>query len=358
MNLYSCLRPALFTLPPERAHRLAIRALQSGCGPAYTAQHASLATRVAGLDFINPVGVAAGLDKNAECMHGILRAGAGFIEVGTMTPKPQPGNPTPRVFRLVAEKAMINRLGFNNDGVEAAVSRLAQFRQRHGVDLGIVGGNIGKNKDSADANTDYVTAMRAIYPHVDYITANISSPNTPGLRALQTADALRDLIDALQQCRRELMASGLPHRPIFVKIAPDGDAALYEAIAHTALATSLDGLIISNTTLAREAVASSMHAHEAGGLSGVPLFQASTALLATMHRLTQGKIPLIGVGGVSSAADAYAKIRAGASLIQLYTALVYEGFGLIKTINEGVAAHLARDGFARVADAVGCDADR
>lgn len=351
MSLYTTLRPALFLLPPEKAHRAAICALQRGLAPRYTARHASLVTRVAGLSFSNPVGLAPGFDKNAECFEGALATGCGFVEIGTVTPKPQAGNPAPRVFRLTRHEAVINRLGFNNDGMDAAAARLVKRSNQ-----GIIGGNIGKNKESVDAVADYTAAMRTLYPHVDYITANISSPNTPGLRALQAADELKALIEALQTLRAELVAAGLPRRPIFVKIAPDCDDAMLEAIAQTALSTKLDALIVSNTTLSREAVAGATHANEAGGLSGKPLFAPSTEVLRKIYNLTGGQIPLIGVGGIASAEDAYAKIRAGASLVQLYTALVYQGFGLIGRINEGLAELLARDGFATVGDAVGRDA--
>lgn len=351
MTFYAALRPALFLLPPEKAHRAAIFSLQRGWVPRSHTAHPSLATTVAGLSFANPLGLAPGFDKNAECFEGALIAGFGFVEIGTVTPRPQAGNPAPRLFRLVEQEAVINRLGFNNEGVEAAAQRLSRRSGR-----GIIGGNIGKNKESGDALADYVNAMRALYPQVDYITANISSPNTPGLRALQAEDELTALVTALQSLRAELVAAGAPHRPVFVKIAPDCDDAQLEAIAKTALATKLDGLIISNTTLARGAVAGSPHAQEAGGLSGKPLFAPSTEVLRKMYRLTHGAVPLIGVGGIASAADAYAKIRAGASLVQLYTALIYQGVGLARRINDGLAELLARDGFAQVADAVGRDA--
>jgi dihydroorotate dehydrogenase len=392
MSFYSTFRPALFLLPPEKAHRAAICALQRGLVPAYAPTHDSLKTTLAGLHFANPIGLAPGFDKNAECFEGALRAGCGFVEIGTVTPRPQAGNPQPRVFRLVEHQAIINRLGFNNEGMDAVAKRLARYRDRECVAFHgepersergdskrseerrsqpvagakrplsasaphkIVGGNIGKNKDSESAIADYTAAMRALYPHVDYITANISSPNTPGLRALQAADELKALIEALQSLRTELVAAGASHRPLFVKIAPDGEDSLFEAIAEAARATKLDGLIVSNTTLSREAVAGSAHAKEAGGLSGKPLFAPSTARLKQVYRLTGGSMPLIGVGGVASAADAYAKIRAGASLVQLYSALIYQGFGLVPRINDGLAELLARDGFAKVADAVGVDA--
>jgi len=349
MSLYTALRPALFLLPPERAHRAAIQALQSGlvCASGFT--HPSLATTVAGLSFRNPVGLSAGFDKNAECYAGALRAGFAHVEIGTVTPRAQPGNPQPRVFRIPEARAVINRLGFNNEGVEAAAARLATRR----AGQGIIGGNIGKNKESADAVADYTVAMRVLYPQVDYITANISSPNTPGLRALQAGSELRALVVALHAVRTELVKNGEQAKPVFVKIAPDCDGAMLEAIAEVALSESLDGLIVSNTTLARDVVAELPNAGETGGLSGAPLFEPSTEVLRRMYGLTGGKIPLIGVGGVSSAEDAYAKIRAGASLVQLYTALVYEGFGLAERINRGLVKLLARDGFAHVADAVG-----
>ena len=349
MSCYSLFRPALFLLPPERAHRAAIQALRLGAAPIAPFADVRLATKVAGLQVANPVGLAAGFDKNAECVNGALRTGFGFVEIGTVTPKPQPGNPQPRLFRLTAQEAVINRLGFNNEGVEAAARRLSAPRPR-----GIVGGNIGKNKESTDAVADYVSAMQVIYPQVDYITANISSPNTPGLRAMQAGDELRALVKALHATRIALAAGAAP-KPIFVKIAPDGDVAMFEAIADVALGESLDGLIVSNTTVSRETVAGAAYAEEVGGLSGKPLFARSTETLRAMYRLTKGKIPLIGVGGIASAEDAYTKIRAGASLVQLYTALVYQGFTLPGEINRGLAALLARDGFASVAEAVGAD---
>jgi dihydroorotate dehydrogenase len=351
MSFFSLIRPALFLLPPERAHRAAICALQTGVAPKSRFTHPSLATHVAGMAFANPVGLSAGFDKNAECYTGALAAGFGHVEIGTVTPKAQAGNPAPRVFRVVEHQAVINRLGFNNAGVGAAVANL-QGRKH----AGIVGGNIGKNKDSTDAIADYTYAMRALYPYVDYITANISSPNTPGLRAMQAGDELRALVQALHAVRQELVLASSPYKAIFVKIAPDCDNTMLEAIAQVALGEKLDGLIVSNTTISRDTIAGHALADEAGGLSGVPLFQKSTEVLRNVYKLTQGTILLIGVGGIASAADAYAKIRAGASLVQLYTALIYQGVGLVDEINEGLAGLLARDGFARIADAVGVDA--
>jgi dihydroorotate dehydrogenase len=350
MSLYSLLRPAVFMLSPERAHRAAVAALARGFAPASYHSYPNLRTTVAGLTFDNPIGLAAGFDKNAECVAGALRVGFGFVEVGTVTPLAQPGNPAPRVFRLKDQEAVINRLGFNNEGVQAAVSRLAKRPLR-----GIVGGNIGKNKDSADAIADYVRGLHTLYPYVDYITANISSPNTPGLRALQAADELRALIEALQNKRAEWVNDGAPHRPIFIKVAPDGDDALFEAIAHVAHATQIDGLIVSNTTIRRDMIPASPEAQEQGGLSGKPLFALSTQRLRQLYQATEGAVPLIGVGGIASAEDAYEKIRAGASLVQLYTALIYQGFGLVERITSGLSQLLERDGFSRVEDAVGFD---
>lgn len=326
MNFYSFLRPLLFQLPPEVAHRAAIRALQLPTLPRAHAAHD--AVEVAGLRFANRIGLAAGFDKNAECYAGALRAGFGFVEIGTVTPRPQLGNPTPRMFRLVNEQAVINRLGFNNEGVDAAVARL----KKRNPAQGIVGGNIGKNKDSDDAVADYVTCLHALYKWVDYITVNISSPNTPGLRNLQAADSLRQLLDALFEARHAQQAGGLPRKPIFVKIAPDNDDAALDAIADVAREMQLDGLIISNTTITRDGVAHHVHGNEAGGLSGKPLMALSTEVLKKMHVRTEGNIPLIGVGGIASAADVKAKLDAGASLVQLYTALVYQGPALVQRL--------------------------
>lgn len=352
MFSYSTLRPALFQLSPERAHRAAIRALQLGLAPKSNYAHPSLVTQLAGLALPNPVGLAAGFDKNAEAVAGCLHAGFGFVEIGTVTPLAQPGNARPRMFRLSAHEAVINRLGFNNAGAPAAAMRLQKRRN------GVVGGNVGRNKDGGDVNVEYATAMAALYPYVDYITANISSPNTAGLRSLQYAEPLAALVQNLHRVRATLVETGQPHKPIFVKIAPDNDDAMMEAIAQVALQTGLDGLIVSNTTIGRAGVEHHINAGEAGGLSGKPLFALSTEVLKRMYQLTQGKVPLIGVGGIASAEDAYAKIRAGASVVQLYTALVYQGFGLVERINRGLVDLLARDGFNNVAEAVGNDHTR
>ncbi len=344
MDSFAALRPLLFALPPETAHRLTIRALAAGLGPRAAPDPPELATRLAGLALPNPIGLAAGFDKDAQAFAGALAAGFGLVEVGTLTPRPQAGNPRPRLFRLAADRAVINRLGFNNGGLAAALPRLAgRDRSR-----GIVGVNIGANRDAADRVADYAAAAAAMAPHADYLAINISSPNTPGLRALQSADALRDLL-----------ARALPPRPrppVFVKLAPDLDEGELEAIAEVALAAGIEGLIATNTTLARPPGLRSRHAREAGGLSGAPLMGPSTEVLRRLRRLTRGRVALIGVGGVAGGADAWAKIRAGADAVQLYTGLVYGGPGLVARIKREVLALMRREGVARIADAVGADA--
>lgn len=337
--MFAALRPVLFRLDPERAHDLTLAALATGLGPRGRPDDPILATTVAGLALPNPLGLAAGFDKDARVPAAMLRMGFGFVEIGTVTPRPQVGNPRPRVFRLVAERAVINRLGFNNGGVAAAVARLAARRP-----TGIVGVNIGANKDSVDRVADYAFGARAARGVADYLTVNVSSPNTPGLRGLQDPGELAALIAAV---RSEAEA-----RPVFVKVAPDLDGAAIDGIARVAIDGGVAGLIVSNTTLARPGIASS----EAGGLSGAPLLAPSTEVLRRFAGATGGRLTLIGVGGIASAVDAYAKIRAGASAVQLYTALVYHGPALVPRLKTDLAALLRRDGFGSVADAVGVDA--
>ena len=337
-------------LAPEAAHRASIVALGAGIAPRAAAPDPPrLGITLWGLRFPNPVGLAAGFDKNAMVPDAMLRFGFGFVETGTVTPRPQPGNPKPRLFRLVEDRALINRLGFNNEGLDAAHRRLAARHKR----TGLVGANLGKNKDSIDAVADYVEGVRVLAPLADYLVVNVSSPNTPGLRDLQRRASLLALIAALRSARAEATPADPP--PLLLKIAPDLSERERLEIAEAALETGIDGLIISNTTVVRGAGLRSPHAREPGGLSGVPLFAPSTALVAEMRRLTRGRIPLIGVGGIASGADAYTKIRAGASLVQLYTSLVYEGPGLVRRIKRDLADFLARDGFASIADAVGAD---
>jgi dihydroorotate dehydrogenase len=344
--------PLLRLLPPERAHRLTIRALAAGWAPRRpAADDASLATRLWGRDFPNPIGLAAGFDKNAEVPDAMLRWGFGFVEIGSVTPRPQAGNPRPRLFRLTRDGAVINRMGFNNDGLDAVQARLAA-RQR----MGILGANLGKNRDSASAAADYSAGVAKLAAHSDYLVVNVSSPNTPGLRDLQRRSDAAMLIAAVIEARAALQLDRPP--PMLLKIAPDLTSRDCEDIAIVALDSGIDGLIISNTTVARPPELTSQNAPEPGGLSGRPLFEPSTRLLAEMYRLTAGKLPLIGVGGIESGADAYLKIRAGASLVQLYTALTYHGPALIQRIKQELAALLQRDGFASVAAAVGTGVDR
>lgn len=345
MDYYPLLRPLLFCLPPEVAHNLAICALRAGVVPRQASRTTpALAVQAFGLHFPSPVGMAAGFDKNAEVADALLAQGFGFVEVGTCTPKPQTGNAKPRMFRLQEDEAVINRLGFNNLGKYVFTTNLRAPKR-----AGIVGANIGKNKDSEDAIADYVTMLEAVRDSADYITVNISSPNTVGLRALQERQALDALLSAL------LDARGTSRVPLLLKIAPDVAEAEQEAIAEVVLARGIDGLIVSNTTIARPDSLKSEQRTQTGGLSGKPLMARSTEVLANMYRLTGGKLPLIGVGGIASAEDAYAKIRAGATLVQLYSALVYQGFALVPRIHTGLADLLARDGFSHISEAVGID---
>lgn len=349
-DFYPLLRPLLRLLDPETAHGLTIRVLAAGLGgAARTSDPPVLAQRLFGLDFPNPVGIAAGFDKEARVPDPLLRLGFGFVEVGTVTPRPQPGNPRPRVFRLEADRAAINRMGFNSGGLDGLVARMSRRRR-----IGIVGINIGKNRDSADAEADYIEGLHRAATVADYLTVNISSPNTPGLRDLQSRAALESLLQRLVAARS---ATGV-QIPILLKIAPDLVAEERADIAEVAIASGIDGLIIGNTTVARPIDLKSPQAHEAGGLSGRPLFAPSTEVLAEMYRLTAGRLPLIGVGGIASAEDAYAKIRAGASLVQLYTALVFAGPALIGHIKEGLVRLLHSDGFAAIAQAIGADMAR
>lgn len=342
--LYHMLRPLIFLLDAERAHRLTIRALRT-LPPAPPPPHDPiLATRVAGMDFPNPVGLAAGFDKDGEVPHHMLGLGFGFAELGTLTPLPQAGNPQPRLFRLTEDQAVINRMGFNNHGQPAARERLLANAHRPGI----VGVNIGANKDSADRIADYVLGVTAMRDVASYLTVNISSPNTPGLRALQDAGALEALLDAVMAARGEARL------PIFLKVAPDLENSDIDDIARIVADKRIDALIVSNTTISRPPLRSA-HSGETGGLSGTPLRGLAQQRLANFYKAMGGTMPLIGVGGIASAEDAYARIRAGASLIQLYSALVYHGPGLARSINTGLAALLRRDGFATVSEAVGVD---
>lgn len=333
-------RRALFALDPEQAHGLSIAALKSGLISCGKVDDPALGVKVSGLSFPNPVGIAAGYDKNAEIPDELLKLGFGFAEVGTLTPLPQSGNPRPRIFRLVEDRAVINRLGFNNKGHEAAFQRLVRRRGK----AGIVGVNIGANKDSTDRIADYVAGIRRFYPLASYFTANVSSPNTPGLRDLQARDSLRELLARVLEARDDEATKAGIRRPVFLKIAPDLTEEGLSDIAAEVTAHSLDGLIISNTTLARTGLKSMRNASEAGGLSGAPLFERSTIVLAKMREKVGPQLPIIGVGGIDSAETALAKIKAGADLVQLYTGLVYRGPGLPGEIVRGMSERLKRDG--------------
>ena len=341
--LFDLARPALFALDPERAHRLTVRALT--LAPRMRpAQTGPLAIDVAGLTFPNPLGMAAGFDKDAEVPDQLLGLGFGFAEVGSITPRPQAGNPKPRLFRLVEDRAVINRMGFNNAGAEVARDRL----QRRSRRPGIVGINVGANKDSEDRIADYVTMTRIMAPLASYLAVNISSPNTPGLRALQDESALAGLLDAVIETR------GPSGPPVFLKVAPDLEPADIDAITRIAIERQLGALIVSNTTISRPQLASP-HAGEAGGLSGAPLRDLAQQRLRDFRTATGGSIPLVGVGGIASAEDAWARIRAGASLVQLYSAMVFGGPGLPRRILRGLEELMRLDGFASIAEAVGSE---
>jgi dihydroorotate dehydrogenase len=345
--------PLLRLLPPEGAHALTLRMLAGGIvGQTAAPDDPILAVRAWGRDFANPLGLAAGFDKNARVPNAMLGFGFGFVEVGTVTPRPQPGNPKPRIFRLGEDRAIINRLGFNNDGLAVVAARLAAWRALPERRRGLLGANIGKNRDSASALDDYAAGVRALAPLADYLVVNVSSPNTPGLRDLQRRGEMGALVQGLMKARSEAVPGGKPP-PLLVKIAPDLSEEERADIADVALATGIDGLVICNTTVTRPPGLRGGHVHEPGGLSGRPLLRPATALLADIHRRTRGKLALIGVGGVGSGFDAYAKIRAGATLVQLYTALVYEGPALVQRIKTELAALLRRDGFSSVEAAIG-----
>ena len=344
MHLYPFLRPLAFAFDAETAHRATIAALRWMPPHRPADLPKSLRTRVAGIDFPSPVGLAAGFDKDAEVPGQMLSLGFGFVEVGTITPQPQTGNDKPRLFRLSEDRAVINRLGFNNHGHAAAYQRLLEC----GSGRGIVGVNIGANKDSADRITDYVAGVRAMSVVADYLTINISSPNTPGLRQLQDEGALRSLLSAVKEARDP------KGPPIFLKVAPDLGAGEPDQIVRVAIEHGVDAIIVANTTVSRPPL-KSRFAAEQGGLSGAPLKPLALQALRDFRAASGGKLPLIGVGGIATADDAWERIRAGASLVQLYSAMVYEGPGIARRIALGLAQHLQREGFASVGEAVGSE---
>ena len=343
----AAVRHVLRQLPAETAHDLALRVLAFAPDLSAVAPD-RLRTQLCGLDLAHPVGLAAGFDKNARIVDGLLCAGFAFVETGTVTPRPQPGNPKPRLFRLDEDGAIINRMGFNNDGLERYCERLSGFRSRTREPRGSVGANIGINKDSSDPLADYAAGLRKVSPLADYVTINISSPNTPGLRALQAAEALRPLLERI--CEERIRTT-----PVLLKIAPDLDGDELDAITDLALQYRLDGMIVSNTTISRPSCLAAPQRQEAGGLSGKPLHDLALAALRRVAQRTEGRLDLVGVGGISTAADVYERIRAGACCIQLYTAFVYHGPFLIRSLLEDLDTLLQRDGLSSIREAVGID---
>lgn len=351
--LFDLTRPLLHSLDPEQAHELTLKALECGLYPrAGGRSDPRLSIELWGLRFSNPFGLAAGFDKDARVADALLAMGFGFTEVGTVTPRPQAGNPRPRVFRLSSDRAIINRLGFNSAGHAAVHARLAGRPQG----LGIVGVNVGTNRDAADRASDYVAGIHCFSEVAAYLTINVSSPNTPHLRDLQAPAQLDALLGRLAEARQEQVAAGKPRRPIVVKLAPDIAEADLPGIVEVLVARAVDGIAVGNTTLQRTGLIDARQSAEPGGLSGRPLFMRSTIVLARVHQLARGAMPLIGIGGIDSGRTAIAKIEAGASLLQLYTGLVYEGPALLARLQQELAAYLEHGGHARLADAVGCRA--
>jgi len=349
MGLYRMAGPLLRLLPPEQLHAIAIMALRSGLMPGRRPiNDPILQQSVWGMTFNNPVGLAAGFDKNAQVPDAILKQGFGFSEVGSVTPLAQPGNPQPRLFRLIEDQAVINRMGFNNEGLYEVAQRLKKRTRK-----GIVGANLGKNKMQEDAAADYVAGTKALAPLSDYLVVNVSSPNTPGLRALQSKDQLAELLRAVLVARAEVVSEG--KAPLLLKVAPDLTDEDKADIVDVALETGIDGMIVSNTTIERPDSLKSEHKGEGGGLSGQPLFEPSTQVLKEIATIVNGRFPLIGVGGISNADQAYEKIRNGASLVQLYSALVYGGLELVGEINRGLVERLMVDGYTNITQAIGAD---
>ncbi|SDR97133.1 dihydroorotate oxidase A [Paenibacillaceae bacterium GAS479] len=363
MLYQSFAKPVFFRMDPEKAHHLVIDGLhQAARVPGMTSvlgsmygvpDMAELRTELLGLSFRHPVGLAAGLDKNAKSVEGFSSVGFSFMEVGTVTPKAQSGNELPRLFRLPSDEALINRMGFNNDGTTAMAARLGALRQRK-IPVFV---NIGKNKATPNelAHEDYITCIRDLYAHADLFVVNISSPNTPDLRALQHGDELRVLLAAVtEEIRAQGRKAGAPAKPVLVKIAPDMTGEQLELTAETIASSGVNGIIATNTTLSREGL-THVNERETGGLSGRPLRERSTEVISELYRLTGGKLPIIGSGGIFTAEDAYAKIRAGASLVEIYTSMIYRGPGVIKEIAIGLRELLRKDGYTRITEAIGAD---
>lgn len=356
MNLYKIFRPLIFKFQPEDVHNLAInyiKFLPQFNKLFFHPQHYSnLHQKLFNLDFTNPVGMSAGFDKNAEITKNLFNFGFGFVEAGTTTPQPQIGNPQPRIFRLHEDKAIINRLGFNNLGADRFYENITKINKSSQQIIGI---NIGKNKDTADFSSDYLKLLEKFYQCADYITINISSPNTKNLRDIQNSENLDDFLNQLNHKKQILASRYSKQTPIFLKIAPDLEINQLESIAEIVTKNHIDAVIISNTTISRNFNLKSRHCLENGGLSGKPLFEKSNEILRQFYRLTQGKITLIGVGGISSGQEAYTKIKNGASLIQIYSGFIYEGFGLVENIKKYLAENLKKDGFKNIQEAVGCN---
>ncbi len=355
MISYALIKPLLFKMDAEAAHGLTLKIMKSGLMPACssTVKNPILENTLWGLKFPNPVGLAAGFDKNAEVIAPSFKLGFGFVEVGTVTPKPQHGNPKPRIFREPGHEAVINRMGFPNGGMNAFKENFEAFLSQKSRPAGVVGINIGMNKSQTTPSKDYAILIKMLGPLADYLTINISSPNTPGLRDLQKREPLLELLGTIKEERHKACGDHPP--PLLLKLAPDLDEPQQEELAKAVLEAEIDGLILTNTTLDRPETLPSDFRSEAGGLSGLPLNEKSTALIRNFYRLTEGTIPIIGVGGISSAEAAYEKIRAGASLVQLYSGLVFKGPTVAHSINKGLLEFLQRDGFTHISEAVGAE---
>ena len=356
MNIYQFFRPLIFKIEPEKAHNLALNYLKFL--PKFSSllsvpkNYENLNNSLWNLNFLNPIGMSAGFDKNAEIIMPLFNFGFGFVEAGTTTPIAQTGNDQPRIFRLIEDQALINRLGFNNLGADYFYDNISKIHKNSSQ---IIGVNIGKNKDTIDASADYILLLEKFYNHADYITINISSPNTKNLRDLQDESLLNDFLQKISQCKNNLQKISHKNTPILLKIAPDLELEQQKNIAKIVMDNAIDGIIISNTTIERNFNLKNPKSAETGGLSGKPLFEKSNEVLRNFYHLTDGKIPLIGVGGISSAQDAYTKIKNGASLIQIYSAFIYQGFALVEEIKKQLSENLKKDGFKNISEAIGCN---
>jgi dihydroorotate dehydrogenase len=359
MAYFKLIRPLLFMLKPEVAHDLAILALSKNLVPKQDIyRNKMLVSKVFGLEFQNPVGLAAGFDKNAKCLPALSDQNFGFVEVGTVTPIPQAGNPKPRLFRVEDQQAIINRMGFNNEGIELYAQRLRQWKYAGFTKKELmVGANIGKNKDSPNDASDFLKCLEKVYGLCDYVVINISSPNTPGLRDLQKAEQLEIFLTEIKKKKLDIKTKYKGRLPLLIKISPDENDENLEEIAKVLVKKKINGVIISNTSIKLSLIEKEGFAEKktSGGLSGKPIFDLSTQAVEKFYRYSGGKVPIIGVGGISSAEDAYTKIRRGASLVQVYSALIYQGFGLVNEINKGLVELLKRDGFEHISQAVGVD---